>query len=138
MPTNVADTETARQEIEKTFGFVPEFYSAVPKNALESAWGLHRDLELAQTGLDNKTKELIGLALAAHIKCKYCIYFHTKAARAFGASDEDLREAVAIGGVTTFYSNAISGAQVDFDDFRREVDRAIDYVVSGQAQQPHA
>ncbi len=120
-----------RKEIEETFGFVPGFYEALPEHAMEHAWGLHRSMELSdETALDNKTKELIGLAVASHIKCRYCIYFHDKAARMFGASDEEIREANMMGGVTVLFSNAISGAQTDYETFKKDVDRAIAYVSS--------
>ena len=78
--------------------------------------------------LEPKVKELIGLALAAHIKCKYCTYFHSQAARFYGAKDEELREASAMGGYTALMSNALTGAEVDFDRFTREVDRAFDHL----------
>ena len=120
------------------FGFVPQFYEAVPEPAQANAWGVQRDLELSETSLDNKTKELIGLAVASHIKCRYCIHFHTEAARAFGATDAELREAAAMGGMTVMFSNTLTGAQVDFERFRSETDRAIDHMKSkhgGQSQQ---
>lgn len=137
-PKNGSQRARARKEIEEAFGFVPEFYDSVPEAARAGAWDLQRDLELAETALDNKTKELIGLAVASHIKCKYCIHFHSTAARAFGATDAELREAAAMSGLTALYSNTITGAQVDFDRFRGEVDRAVDYVTSKRPSQPEA
>ena len=116
----------AEKDMKETFGFVPGFYEALPDHAVGPAWALQKHAELGETALDNKTKELVGLAIASHIKCKYCIYFHTRAADAFGASAQELREAVAMGGLTALYSNAISGAQTDFDTFKRDVDRAIE------------
>src|SRR5678815_5589095 len=88
------------KEMMQLFGFVPDFYKTVPEVAQRHAWGLQRDLELAQGALDPRTKELIGLAVAAQIKCQYCTYFHMAAARAHGASDEEMREAVLMGGFT--------------------------------------
>ena len=53
-------------EIQKTFGFVPEFLKAVPAPLLPSFWGSITSLEMnPSTKLDGKTKELIGLAVAA-------------------------------------------------------------------------
>ena len=124
-PKNGSALEDAKKEMKEAFGFVPRFYEAMPEPARASAWGVQRDLELSETALDNKTKELIGLAVAAHIKCKYCIHFHTEAARAFGASDAELREANAMGGLTVLFSNAITGSQTNYDEFVGEVDRAI-------------
>jgi AhpD family alkylhydroperoxidase len=125
-----------RREIEEAFGFMPDFYTALPASAIEHAWGLQHTLELSETALDHKTKELIGLAIASHIKCRYCIYFHDKAARAFGATEEELREASAIGGMTTLFSNSITGAQVDYDRFRKDTDRALAYVTSHRPHKP--
>ncbi|MCU1281572.1 MAG: alkylhydroperoxidase like protein, AhpD family [bacterium] len=123
-------TKQIEQEMIAHFGFVPDFYQTLPATALPLAWGSHRDFELAETAIPNKYKELIGLAIAAHIKCRYCIYFHSQAARAQGAVDEELKEACFMGGLTVQYSNAITGMRYDFEKFQREVDRAVDYMTS--------
>jgi AhpD family alkylhydroperoxidase len=116
------------QEMIAHFGFAPDFYNTLPRAGLPHEWAVHRDFELAETAIPNKYKELIGLAMAAHIKCRYCIYFHTQAARAFGATDEELKEAVFMGGLTVQYSNAITGMRYDFEKFQGEVDRAIEFM----------
>ena len=116
------------QEMMAHFGFVPDFYDTLPRTALPSAWAAHRDFELAETAIPNKYKELIGLAIAAHIKCRYCIYFHQQAAIANGATEEELKEACTMGGLTVQYSNAITGMRYDFEKFQGEVDRAIEYM----------
>ncbi len=118
----------AEKEIESTFGFVPEFYSTIPDKALPAYWSVQRDLELNQTVLDNKTKELIGLAVAAQIKCQYCTYFHSRAAQSFGASNEEIKEAIAMGGTVPLFSNSLNGMRYDIDKFKREVERAVEYV----------
>lgn len=118
------------QEMIAHFGFVPEFYDTLPRTALPTEWAIHRDVELAETAIPNKYKELIGLAVAAHIKCRYCIYFHQQAALANGATEEELKEACFMGGLTVQYSNAISGMRYDFDKFQAEVDRAVDYMTT--------
>lgn len=125
------------QELEQVFGFAPEFYRAIPEEAVGAAWGLQRDFELPETRLDNKTKELIGLAMAAHIKCRYCIYFHSSAARVFGATDEEMREAIAMGGMTVLFSNNLTGMQIPLESFQDEVDRALEYVTSAEHEAKH-
>lgn len=117
-----------QQEMIAHFGFAPDFYSTLPRAGLPNAWAAHRDFELAETAIPNRYKELIGLAIAAHIKCRYCIYFHTQAARANGATDEELKEAVFMGGLTVEYSNTITGMRYDFEKFQREVDQAVDFM----------
>lgn len=129
-PHDGSAREQARREMEEMFGFVPQFYEALPESARSDCWGIQRDLELSETALDNKTKELIGLAMAAHIKCRYCIHFHTEAARAHGASDAELREACAMGGLTVLFSNMITGTQTDFERFKTETNRALQHVMS--------
>ncbi len=131
----------AREEMKATFGFVPKFYEAIPECAQASAWGIQRDFELSETKLDNKTKELIGIAVASHIKCPYCIHFHTEAARAFGATEEQMREAAAMAGMTVFFSNTLTGAQTDLEQFRGEVNRALQHMTSkskGRTTSAHA
>jgi AhpD family alkylhydroperoxidase len=133
----MANRKEMEKEIKEAFGFVPEFYSSLPDVTAEHAWGAQRDLEMGESALDGKTKELIGLAIAAHIKCKYCIYFHDKAARMHGANEEEIREALAMSGLTVSFSNSISGVGTDFDKFKKDVDRGMEYARQ-HAQQPSA
>jgi AhpD family alkylhydroperoxidase len=128
--TIASNRKEAEAEIKEVYGFVPDFFNAMPDEGFHVLWGLQRDIEDSEnTKLDNKTKQLIGLAVAAQIKCQYCIYYHTRAAHAFGASQQELREAAAMSGVTAATSNVISGNLVDFDKFKRDIDRAIEYMV---------
>lgn len=119
----------AEKEIKELMGIVPAMYKALPDSAFNAAWQLQKSLELGDTILDVKTKELIGLAVASHMKCKYCVYFHSKAAEAFGASKEELREAALMGGMTAMMSNAITGGQIDFEKFKKDTDKAIQFMV---------
>ena len=47
---------------------------------------------LAPKALDTKTKELISLAIGVAVRCDDCIAFHTQAALAAGATDEEIWE----------------------------------------------
>jgi AhpD family alkylhydroperoxidase len=122
-----ASRQEIEGQIEDTFGFVPKFYQSVPESALNAGWRLHRDLELPEdTALDNKTKELVGLSVASHIKCQYCTHFHSRTSEAFGANDQEIREAIAMGGLTDFWSNCLSGTQQDFSTFQKDVNKMIE------------
>jgi len=123
-------TKQIHNEMIAQFGFVPDFYATLPESTLAAEWAVHRDFEFAETAIPNKYKELIGLAVAAHIKCRYCIYYHSQAARSNGATDEELKEACFMGGMTVQYSNAITGMRYDLEKFQSEVDRAVDYMSS--------
>ncbi len=138
MARAASDRNEMQREMRERFGFVPDFYATLPESAEVQAWAAQRDFELAETALPNKYKELIGLAVAAHIKCRYCIYFHSQAARAFGATDEELREACFMGGLTVQFSNALTGMRYDLDRFIGEVDRAVGYMTEHAHPQPGA
>ena len=60
--------------------------------------------------LDGKTKQLIGLAVAAQIPCAYCVYAHTKAAKAAGATDAQIKEAIATAALVRFNSTMLNGS----------------------------
>ncbi|TGQ96251.1 carboxymuconolactone decarboxylase family protein, partial [Mesorhizobium sp. M4B.F.Ca.ET.203.01.1.1] len=74
------------------------------------------------TALNGKTKELLGLAVASQIPCQYCIYFHTLAAKANGASDEEIKEAIAMAAIVRHWSTMLNGSQVDLATFKKQTD----------------
>jgi AhpD family alkylhydroperoxidase len=86
------------------------------------------------TQLNGKTKELIGLAVAAQIPCQYCVYFHTAAAKLNGATDEEIREAVAMAAVSRHWSTVLNGMLVDFDAFKRETDTVMQLAAAKAAK----
>lgn len=117
---------TTYQDIEKTLGVVPGFFKLFPEVGIAGAWSEFKSVQLnPKTKLDGKTKELIGLGLAAQIPCQYCVYFHTAAAKANGATDEEIREAVAMAAIVRHWSTFLNGMQVDLGSFKSEVDTVL-------------
>ena len=113
-------------EIQKTFGFVPDFFNSVAVQMLPSWWNGLTTFQLnPATKLDGKTKELIGLAVAAQVPCEYCVYFHTEAARLNGATEEEIREAVGMAAITREGSTLLNGLQVDKAQFKKDVQRIV-------------
>ena len=87
--------EAALAEMEKMFGAIPSTFQFYPKSAMAAGWALMKSTDFNEnTALPMKLRELIGLAVASQIPCTYCIYYHTVAAKAQGATDEEIREAV--------------------------------------------
>ena len=117
----------AKQEIIQTFGSF-SFFDAFPKHALPGAWQLFKELKGPKSSINSKNSELIQLAVAAQIPCDYCIYFHTVSAKAFGATDEEIKEAVALGAETKHWSMIIHGSQIDLEDFKKEFDEMMKYM----------
>jgi AhpD family alkylhydroperoxidase len=118
--------QEAYRDIESTLGIVPSFFKTVPATGIAGAWAEMKSVQLnPATELSAKTKELIGLAVAAQVPCTYCVYFHTAAAKAHGASDEEIREAVAMAAITRHWSTVLNGMQVDFATFKSETDTVL-------------
>jgi len=125
-PLAVVDAPTAYKDIERTFGMVPTFLRAFPEVGISAAWRLMKTVQLnPDTALTPKTKELIGLAVSAQIPCKYCIHFHTIAARNNGASDNEIKEAVAMAALSREWSTVLNGSTIDEATFRKEVDMIV-------------
>lgn len=121
-----AAAEATYKEIEQAIGFVPEFVKAFPKASVVGTWQQEKDLELSdKTALPPKVKALIALAVAAQIPCQYCIYADTLSAKGFGASEEEIKEAVAMAALTRSTSTVLNGMQVDMTTFRKETDRMM-------------
>ena len=103
---------------------VPNFYkNTYPKHALESALEASKELMGKDAKLDAKTRELIALGVAAQIPCAYCVYVHTKNASAEGASEDEIREAVAIAAHVRHWSTVLNGMGYSLESFKAEVDK---------------
>jgi AhpD family alkylhydroperoxidase len=100
--------------IQRHLGVVPKFFQLFPEARLPATWTEYRDVELnPATALDAKTKELIALAVAAQIPCAACVYFHSAAATANGASGKEICEAVALAFMGKAWSQVLTDDHVD-------------------------
>src|SRR5882672_9688269 len=121
-----ASAQAAYRDIQQTLGSVPGFFKAFPEAGIAGAWAEFKSVQLnPKTRLDGKTKELLGLAVAAQIPCSYCVYFHTAAVKLNGAADEEIREAVAMAAIARHWSTVFNGMQVDLASFKRETDTVL-------------
>lgn len=117
-------------DIRDTLGLVPSFWSAVPDALIESEWTSFKAIELAETAIPNKYKELIGLGVSGATRCRYCAYFHAEAARLFGATEEEIAEASLMAKHTMGWSTYLNAMAVDYDEFVAEFDQIAAYVRS--------
>jgi AhpD family alkylhydroperoxidase len=78
------------QEMEKTMGGVPSFFKTLPDSSLELEWQLMKRVQMEKGAIPNKYRELIGLAVAAAVHCRYCTFFHTEIAKVSGASEAEI------------------------------------------------
>jgi AhpD family alkylhydroperoxidase len=126
--------DATRADIQKTLGFVPQFLLRFPDAALPGAWDEMKSLQLNPgTALPGKTKELIGLAVAAQVPCRYCITAHTEFARLNGATEAELGEAVTMAAITRHWSTFLNGIQMDEGKFRGEIQTLVGNVKRAMA-----
>jgi AhpD family alkylhydroperoxidase len=116
------------KEIREEMGLVPTFFDEIPDELLDREWTLFRHFELGETRIPTKYTELIGIAVHAETKCRYCTLFHTEAAKLFGATEEEIQEAVHYAKHTVGWSAYLNGMQQDFDEFRREMGRVAEHL----------
>lgn len=117
-------------EIKDFLGLVPSFMSQIPDHLLDHEWALFRDIQLSETLIPNKYKELIGIALHAETKCRYCTLFHTEAAKLFGATDAEIQEAVHYAKMSTGWSVYLNGMREDYDTFADELAKITEHVAA--------
>ena len=63
---------------------------------------------------------MICLAVLATLRCPYSEIFHRGAAQMNGATEEELAEAAAITGQTTFWSHVLHAQHYDINTFMKE------------------
>jgi AhpD family alkylhydroperoxidase len=124
---------TTEADIRETLGLVPEFFADVPDMLIETEWASFKALQLSETAIPNKYKELIGLAVSGATRCRYCVYFHTEAARLFGATDEEINEACLVAKNTMGWSTYLNARHFDYDRFTEEFDQIAAHVRSRMA-----
>ena len=133
-PAPSAEAQATYADIKKTLGLVPTFLRAFPEEAIAPAWDEFKGVQLnPSSAIPPKYKELIGLAVAAQIPCRYCVYFHTKAAGLGGATERETKEAVVMAALTRQWSTVLNGMQTDETKFRAELSATLAYV-----KKPHA
>lgn len=120
--------EKIYKEIKEMFGVVPSMFKEVPDSSLELEWQLFKRVQFDKGPIPNKYRELIGLAISAVTKCKYCIFYHTELAKLYGATKEEIEDAIHFAKSSVGWSTYLSGLQMDFDQFKKDITQACDHV----------
>ncbi len=115
--------QETRADVEATLGFVPGFLDALPEEDLVNEWPTFKKYNVGETQIPAKYRELMGLAVAANIKCPYCQYFHREAAKMHGASEAELAEVDFLASITARYSAMLHAQHYDEATFTEEFDR---------------
>ena len=117
MTMNYQDT---LEDVKATVGIVPGFMKALPEDVLMHDWPLFKKYSLGESAIPQKYRELMGLAVAANIKCPYCQAMHTDMAKGYGATEEELREVYYLASFTARWSAMIHAQHYPMEQFDRE------------------
>ena len=122
--------EDVYKEIEAMFGVVPSMFKTIPDSSLELEWQLFKHVQFDNGPIPNKYRELIGVAISAVTKCRYCSFFHTEIAKLNGATEAEIEDAVHYAKSSAGWSTYINGIQLDYEKFKKEVSQACEYARS--------
>lgn len=75
--------------------------------------------------------QLNGVGVAAALRCRYCSLFHTEAAKMFGATDAEIKDALLVAKDIAGWSTYLNGLRYDEDVFRRELEE-VGWFLSGK------
>lgn len=115
-------------EATKLLGKVPGFLEMTPDKLKSPRWEEFRTLQLEDTAIPGKFKQLIMLAVSTYAKCHYCIEFHTEVAKLMGATEEEIIETACLTGNTALWSNFLNGTSYSMERFHNEVHDTCEYV----------
>ena len=122
----VVDGASALKESTQMLAATRPSSSRVPGRGARRRLEQFRDVQLnPKTALSRKNKELVGLAVAAQVPCRFCVIAHTEFAKLNGATDAEINEAIGMASLTRDLSTMLNGMQVDEAQFKRDVDQMV-------------
>jgi AhpD family alkylhydroperoxidase len=107
-------TKELYQGIQSKFGKVHNTFKVMGKNPgfLQAMLGLNAS---SGKGLDEKTKELIKIAVSAVNNCQYCLDAHFAVAKTVGCTDEEIHAAIECAVAMAAFNIFNHGAEPDND-----------------------
>lgn len=115
-------TET-KDDLEQTYGLVPPPLDGIPEDDAIQEWPTFKKYTVGESEIPPKYRELIGLAIAANIKCPYCVRFHTAAAELHGATEAELEEVYSLASFTARYSSMLHAQNYDIEEFQDKLEQ---------------
>jgi len=115
--------DAAKKDMADTLGSDAAELTILPDAFFAATWAQGRNLWIDQHYvIPPKYRALIGLAVSAQVPCQYCVYADTSDARVFGASDQEIKEAIMFSAMTRQWSTLFNGNMIDFTAFKKEID----------------
>jgi AhpD family alkylhydroperoxidase len=123
--------DAAVKEMESALGAVPPFIALLPEGAQAGAWAFMKGSSGNPDGeIPPKYRELIALGVAAQIPCSYCAYAHTTFARANGATEAEIQEAISYAAEVRLWSTVLNGNQYDLDEWKSAIDGIAEHAAA--------
>ena len=99
---------------------IPNFWKMLANDPyeLERSWNSLKQV-MRKGALDPITKELIYVAVSITNSCEYCTKSHSYAAKKKGATDEMLKEMIAVVGLANKNNKLVDSYQVEVDEIYR-------------------
>ena len=96
---------------------IPNFWKMLANdpNELERSWNSLKQV-MRKGALDPIAKELIYVAVSITNSCEYCTKSHSYAAKKKGATDEMLKEMIAVVGLANKNNKLVDAYQVEVDE----------------------
>ncbi|MGH8993219.1 MAG: carboxymuconolactone decarboxylase family protein [Acidimicrobiia bacterium] len=112
--------EMAEGEMKELVGCIPAVLDRVPDELVDADWRLFRNPFVDDSLIPGRYKALIGVAVAAAIRCSSTARLHAELARAHGASEAELAEAVHHAALALSWSTRIHGFQLEPGELEAE------------------
>ncbi|MBI2302342.1 MAG: carboxymuconolactone decarboxylase family protein [Armatimonadetes bacterium] len=131
--------EQVYDDVTAHLGFVPEFLDHMPDATLGPEWEVFKLVQMEDETIPMKYRELMGLAIAAVLKCKYCLFYHRNVSKAAGATDAEIEAAMHMAKNVVGWSTWLTGLAPDYERFQQDVLQACDNMqANGGAEQQRA
>jgi AhpD family alkylhydroperoxidase len=126
----MAASKEILREVEKTLGVVPTFMRELEHDpvALEHSWELVKKYVLGESLIPAKYRELMGIATASALHCRFCVTFHSAVARLFGATEEEIKEAAFLAKHTAGWSAFVDGRLLDTGQLEKELAKIAEHM----------
>ncbi|WP_421980485.1 carboxymuconolactone decarboxylase family protein [Roseibium sp.] len=115
----IPEVKAVFDDIRATRGsdFINNVWRALAQDppGLARTWAHVKSVMAAPGALDQKTREMIYIAVSAANGCSYCVHSHTAAARAKGMSDDEHGELLQIIGLAAMTNTLVTSLQVPVD-----------------------
>lgn len=127
------DREMLEREIKETLGTVPAVLDWVPDETLEAEWQLLRRSFVDESLIPPRHRALMGVAVAAALRCPSSVRLHTLLARAHGAGEAELAEAVHHAAFVAGWSTRVNGLELGGAGLQAEATQIIDHMTGGRS-----